>query len=317
MKRVLVVEDEEDVRSFLVEALEGEGLALSSAKDGQEAAELASRESFHIVITDLRMPRLDGMALLRKLRAEAPETLVIVLTAYGAVDTAVEAMKLGAFDYLTKPLSGPDALRIVVRRALETCTLRAESDHRRRAEARLGELVATDPAMQAVIEQLRKVATTDAAVLLLGESGTGKEVAARAVHQGSRRSAGPFVAVNCAALTESLLESEVFGHEKGAFTGATEARRGRFELADGGTLFLDEVAELAPNLQAKLLRVLQERRFERVGGTRTLTVDVRLVAATNRELDAGQQIVATWAGVIDPAEVVRAVRALKTGVASC
>jgi two-component system response regulator AtoC len=284
-KRVLVVDDEEDIRTFIAEALEdASDLQVVKAKDGQEAAELCSHQEFHLVITDLSMPRMGGLSLLRKLRAETPETEVIVLTAHGTVGTAVEAMKLGAFDYLQKPLSGPDELRLLVRRALDTRALREESDRHKRSERKAPPLVAADPSMLAVAEQIRKVAATNATVLLLGESGTGKEVAARAVHEESPRHAGPFVAVNCAAITETLLESEIFGHEKGAFTGATEARRGRFELADGGTLFLDEVGELAPGLQSKLLRVLEERRFERVGGSRTVSVDVRVVAATNRDL---------------------------------
>jgi two-component system response regulator AtoC len=286
-KRVLVVDDEEDIRSFIAEALDS--FDVVKARDGQEAAELCAHQEFHLVITDLTMPRMDGLTLLRKLRAEMPETEVIVLTAHGTVGTAVEAMKLGAFDYLQKPLSGPDELRLLVRRALEMGDLRVASDRHKRTERKAPPLVATDPLMLAVAEQIRKVAATNASVLLLGESGTGKEVAARAVHAESPRSAGPFVAVNCAAITETLLESEIFGHEKGAFTGATEARRGRFELADGGTLFLDEVGELAPGLQSKLLRVLEERKFERVGGSRTISVDVRLVAATNRDLAAEMQ----------------------------
>jgi two-component system, NtrC family, response regulator AtoC len=287
-KRVLVVDDEEDIRSFIAEALENPELHVVKARDGQEAAELCAHQEFHLVITDLTMPRLDGLSLLRKLRAETPETEVIVLTAHGTVGTAVEAMKLGAFDYLSKPLSGPDELRLLVRRALERSELRVESDRHKRSE-RKTPLVAADPLMLAVAEQIRKVAATNATVLLLGESGTGKEVAARAVHAESPRGKGPFVAVNCAAITETLLESEIFGHEKGAFTGATEARRGRFELADGGTLFLDEIGELAPGLQSKLLRVLEERKFERVGGSRTVSVDVRVVAATNRDLAAEMQ----------------------------
>ncbi|HEY2029656.1 MAG TPA: sigma-54 dependent transcriptional regulator [Myxococcales bacterium] len=285
-RRILVVDDEEDIRSFIAEALEGESLQITRARDGQEAWELASKQAFHLVITDLTMPRMDGMTLVRKLRAETPETEVIVLTAHGTVATAVEAMKLGAFDYLQKPLSGPDELRLLVRRALETHALREESDRNRRERPAPKGMVAADPAMLAVADQIAKVAKTNASVLLFGESGTGKEVAARALHDESLRRSGPFVAMNCAAITETLLESEIFGHEKGAFTGATEARRGRFELADGGTLFLDEVGELAPGLQSKLLRVLEERRFERVGGSRVISVDVRLIAATNRDLAA-------------------------------
>jgi len=197
---------------------------------------------------------------------------------------AVEAMKLGAFDYLDKPLSSPDELRLVASRAMERRHLREAAQRMRPSEAGEPTIVARDPAMKAVMGQLLKVAATDATVLLLGESGTGKEVLAQALHRESRRAAGPFVAVNCAAISDALLESEMFGHEKGAFTGAVSSHRGRFELADGGTLFLDEVGELRPQLQAKLLRVLQERRFERVGGTRTIEVDVRIVAATNSDL---------------------------------
>ncbi|HEX7500696.1 MAG TPA: sigma-54 dependent transcriptional regulator [Polyangia bacterium] len=284
MERVLVVDDEEGIRTFIGEVLEGEGLRVSLAADGESAARMLDRESFHLMITDLKMPGLDGMSLLRKARAESPETEVVVLTAHGTVAGAVEAMKLGAFDYLDKPLSGPDELRLVASRAMERRHLREDAQRMRAPENGEPSIVAKDRVMQAVMGQVRKVATTDATVLLLGESGTGKEVLSRVLHRESRRAAGPFVAVNCAAISDSLLESEMFGHEKGAFTGAVSNHRGRFELADGGTLFLDEVGELRPQLQAKLLRVLQERRFERVGGTRTIEVDVRIVAATNSDL---------------------------------
>ena len=284
MKRVLVVDDEEGIRSFMEAVLAGEGYEVATARDGMEAAQLLERQSFHLMFTDLKMPRMGGMDLLRKVHKEAPETEVVVLTAHGTVQSAVEAMKLGAIDYLAKPLSGPDELRVIAAKALERRALKDEENRKAvRAEER-GGMIAADPAMVSVAQQIAKVAATDATVLLLGESGAGKEVAARAVHDQSPRANGPFVAVNCAVLSENLIESEMFGHEKGAFTGATTARRGRFELADGGTLFLDEVAELHPSLQAKLLRVLEERCFERVGGTRTITVDLRLVAATNRDL---------------------------------
>ena len=284
MERVLVVDDEESIRTFIAEVLELEGLRVTAAPDGAAAVRLLQQSTFHLLITDLRMPNLDGMALLRKVRAEQPEMEVIVLTAHGTVETAVEAMKLGAYDYLRKPLSGPDELALTAKRALERRRLREDQQRSSARTDETPELVARDPAMLAVVEQMRKVAPTDATVLLLGESGTGKEVVARAIHRESRRRDGPFVAVNCAALSPSLLESEMFGHEKGAFTGASALRRGRFELADGGTLFLDELAELEPQLQAKLLRVLEERRFERVGGSRQIEVDVRLLAATNRDL---------------------------------
>ncbi|HXY18373.1 MAG TPA: sigma-54 dependent transcriptional regulator [Gemmatimonadales bacterium] len=286
MARILVADDERGVRGFIAEALEDDGHAVAQAADGVEAAARLGRESFDLLITDLKMPRLDGMALLRQVRAEQPELEVIVLTAFGTVDTAVEAMKLGAFDYLQKPIGGPAELRMLARRALEHRALLAARDRATRDAPELPPLSYGDPTMEPVVQALRKVAPTGSTVLLMGESGTGKEVAARTLHAWSPRAGGPFVAVNCAAIPETLLESELFGHEKGAFTGAVSARRGRIELADGGTFFLDEIGEMPPAVQAKLLRVLQDRRFERVGGTRTIEADVRWVAATNRSVEA-------------------------------
>jgi two-component system, NtrC family, response regulator AtoC len=286
--KILVADDEAGIREFMGDALEADGHTVVPARDGREAAQLLDKSGFDVVVTDLKMPGLDGMALLRKVREEQPEVEVIVLTAHGTVATAVEAMKLGAFEYLSKPISGPDELRLLVARAVERRGLRDLRDGAERAAdaGAVPSLGYGDPAMRPVVDAIDKVARTAATVLLLGESGTGKEVAARAIHAGSPRRDKPFLAVSCAALTETLLESELFGHEKGAFTGANERRRGRLELAEGGTFFLDEVGELKPEQQAKLLRVLQERRFERVGGTRTLEVDVRWVAATNRDLRA-------------------------------
>jgi len=290
MARILVADDEAGLREFITDSLELDDHTVVAAKDGKEAAKLLDERGFDLVLTDLKMPGLDGMSLLRKVRAEQPEVEVIVMTAHGTVDNAVEAMKLGAFEYLQKPLSGPDELRLLVARAVERRGLRDRVDGVERASdpglPSGPPLTYGDPAMRPVVEAIEKVARTAATVLLLGESGTGKEVAARAIHAQSPRATKPFMAINCAALSETLLESELFGHEKGAFTGATERKRGRIELADGGTFFLDEVGELKPELQAKLLRVLQERRFERVGGSRTLEVDVRWVAATNRDLRA-------------------------------
>src|SRR6185503_11532787 len=284
MARILVADDEPGLREFIIDSLELDDHTVVPAKDGREAAKLLDERGFDLVLTDLKMPGLDGMGLLRKVRAEQPEVEVIMMTAHGNVDNAVEAMKLGAFEFLQKPLSGPDELRLLVSRAVERRGLKDRVDGAEHAIAAGPPLTYGDPAMKPVVGAIDKVAKTAATVLLLGESGTGKEVAARAIHSQSPRAAKPFMAINCAALSETLLESELFGHEKGAFTGASERKRGRLELADGGTFFLDEVGELKPELQAKLLRVLQERRFERVGGSRTLEVDVRWIAATNRDL---------------------------------
>jgi len=287
MARILVADDEAGLREFITDTLELDDHTVVAAKDGREAAKILDERGFDLVLTDLKMPFLDGMGLLRKVRAEQPEVEVIVMTAHGTVDNAVEAMKLGAFEYLQKPISGPDELRLLVARAVERRGLKDRVDGTERFVEPSGPpLTYGDPAMGPVVEAIEKVARTAATVILLGESGTGKEVAARAIHMQSPRATKPFMAINCAALSEQLLESELFGHEKGAFTGAVERKRGRLELADGGTFFLDEVGELKPELQAKLLRVLQERRFERVGGSRTLEVDVRWIAATNRDLRA-------------------------------
>ncbi len=282
MTRVLVVDDEPGVRSFLARALRLVRMDTDEAANGEQALLAIRKVSYDVVITDLRMPGIDGMEVLRTIKREQPEVEVIMLTAHGGVESAVEAMRLGAFDYLQKPISSPAELRLVVERAVE---------RRRLVDARQA-LSGTDlpplshgaPAMKPVMRALTKVAPTEATVLLLGESGTGKEVAARTLHALSSRREGPFVAVNCATLSDTMLESELFGHERGAFTGAVARRRGRIELAAGGTFFLDEVGELEIGIQARLLRVLQERTFERVGGDQVLAADVRWIAATNRDL---------------------------------
>ncbi|MDB4942165.1 MAG: Response regulator of zinc sigma-54-dependent two-component system [Labilithrix sp.] len=281
--RILVADDEEGVRTFVAESLERDGHEVVQVADGQAALEAAREEPFDVVISDLQMPRLDGMGLVRALRVEQPDTEIVVLTAFGDVATAVEAMKLGVFDYLQKPLSGPAAIRDLVKGALGR---RVELAQKPGPESTSSPLSFGAASMRPVVAALAKVAKSSATVLLQGESGSGKEVAARHLHETSPRARKPFVAINCAVLTEHLLESELFGHEKGAFTGAHAQRRGRIELADGGTFFLDEVGELQGSLQAKLLRVLEERRFERLGGSQSIEVDVRWVAATHRDLRA-------------------------------
>jgi len=285
MARILVVDDEEGIRSFLADTLDASNHEVEQAPDGEAAYRKLSSRAYHVLVTDLKMPGIDGMELVRRMRREQPELEVVVLTAHGSVAGAVEAMKLGAFDYLEKPIPSPAALRLVVERALERRGLHALSE--RTAETAAPVRLGYGSRVMAEVEgALRKVAPTDATVLLTGESGTGKEVAARFLHSNSKRALGPFVAVNCATLSVELLESELFGHEKGAFTGALTKKRGKLELAEGGTFFLDEIGEMKPELQTKLLRVLQERRFERVGGSCLIDADVRWIAATNRDLSA-------------------------------
>jgi len=274
MASILVVDDEEGIREFLRDVLASDRHDVASTANGVEALRELQKRVFDIMITDLKMPgSVDGIDLLRRGKADAPEMEIIVLTAHGTVDTAVEAMKLGAFDYLEKPIASPGALRLLVSRALERRALVA-SDEVRRQTRNAPPLTYGDPVMQPVMRAIDRVAPTSSTVLLSGATGTGKELVAQAIHDRSPRGPNPFVPVNCAAISETLMESEIFGHEKGAFTGAVSARRGRLELAEGGTLFLDEIGELKVELQAKLLRVLQERTFERLGGTRTIHVVV-------------------------------------------
>ncbi|MBI2457013.1 MAG: sigma-54-dependent Fis family transcriptional regulator [candidate division NC10 bacterium] len=289
---ILVVDDEAAMRLLVTSVLRDEGHDVTSAASGEEALQLVAKRHYHLIITDLKMPGISGLEVLETVRRDDPETAVILLTAFGTVEGAVEAMRKGAAHYLLKPLANPDELRLAVRRVLEERRVADEAATLRQATEAVfpfGEIIAGDPKMQAALDLARSVAPADSTVLLTGETGTGKELVARLIHHLSPRADQAFVAVNCAALAETLLESELFGHEKGAFTGAVAQRRGRFELAHGGTLLLDEVGEMSPALQAKLLRVLQERTLERVGGTKTVTVDVRVIAAANRDL---QQMVA-------------------------
>jgi two-component system response regulator HydG len=288
--RVLVVDDEPSARSGLERLLAGEGYAASSAPDGGTALDLSLEVPPDVVITDLRMPGMDGLQLLGHLRERDPHLPVIVVTAYGEVASAVAAMRAGATDYLTKPVD-VDVLVMALERAMERRSLIVEAENLRRqvratSGAGIEDLIGVSPPMQTVYRTVRQVAPARATVLITGESGTGKGEVARAIHASSPRASGPFITVQCTSLAETLLESELFGHERGAFTGAERRRLGRFEAASGGTLFLDEVGEIPPATQVKLLRVLQERAFERVGGNEVVKVDVRVLAATNKDLAA-------------------------------
>jgi len=284
IKRVLIADDEPNMRRVLEAILRREGYQVLTAGTGLEALSLM-RDDIDTVITDLKMPGLDGMGLLKKLSTSHPDTPVVMITAHGSVESAVEAVKLGAFDYLEKPFE-QEQIRQVVAKALRTHELSRKDARPLEARDARGRfrLVGQSTAIQHVYAILEKVANTPSTVLITGESGTGKELIARALHENSSRHAGPFIKINCAAIPKTLMESELFGYEKGAFTGAVGAKPGRFELAHGGTLFLDEIGEIPVEMQVKLLRVLQESEFERVGGIKTIKVDVRLVTATNRDL---------------------------------
>ena len=288
MQKVLVIEDDDTVRDVLRSFLGEKGFEVTLAKNGAAGLEMVRGEKFDLILTDLVMPGVTGMDVLREVVAAKISIPVIVMTAFGTVQTAVEAMRIGAFDYVTKPFNLAE-LMIVLEKALSVSNLRKENvmlKMQLKKKYNFKGLIGDSPRMQAVYELIEKIADTDSTVLITGESGTGKELIAKTVHyNNSVRAGGPFVPINCAAIPRDLLESELFGHEKGAFTGAVTTRLGRFELAQGGTLFLDEVGELDPSLQVKLLRVLQEREFERVGGMKTIKVDVRILAATNKDLD--------------------------------
>lgn len=285
MQTILIVDDDPGFRKLLETILRQEGYKLETAGSVAEAVRHGARQRFDLVLADLKLPDGDGLLVLRRFNELAPGTPFVMITAFGTVSTAVEAMKLGAVDFLEKPLRSPEELRRLVRRVLEPQAAgRGAAPAAVPAQFACPSLIARDPLMLEVVELARKVAPTNATVLLMGESGTGKEILARCIHQNSQRAGGVFLALNCAALAPTLIESALFGHEKGAFTGAVAQHQGVFERAHGGTLFLDEIGELDANLQAKLLRVLQDRAFERLGGKQLIQVDVRLIAATNRDL---------------------------------
>ena len=286
MDTILIVDDEKNYPLVLSAVLQDEGFETMTANSGDEAFDIIKHSDIDLVLTDMKMPKMDGIELLEKIKLEDAELPVIMMTAHGTVEKAVEAMQKGAYNYILKPFDN-DQLVVYVNKALNMFRVVKENRQLRSAVASqysFGNLIGKSKPMQDIFETIRKVAPATATVLIEGASGTGKELVAKSIHFNSPRRDQPFVAVNCSALAESLLESELFGHEKGAFTGAVAMKKGRFEIADGGTLFLDEIGELSPSLQVKLLRVLQEKVFERVGGVRPVSVNIRLIAATNKSL---------------------------------
>jgi DNA-binding NtrC family response regulator len=284
--KLLIVDDEPELLESCARILRNLEMEIVTAGNGVEALELLSKERPNIVLTDLKMPGMDGLILTEAVHKLDKEIMVLIMTGYGTMEMAVQAIKQGAFDFITKPFSA-DQLRVAIQRAVNQLHLVAQNKNLRcqlAASFSFDRIAGLSPAMLKVFEMVRKVAPSEASVLILGESGTGKELFARSLHSNSRRAHGPFIPIDCASLPENLLESELFGHERGAFTGATQTKAGLLELAHGGTAFLDELGELPLSLQAKLLRALQERSFRRVGGSREITVDIRLIAATNRNL---------------------------------
>ncbi|MBA7540193.1 Regulatory protein AtoC [subsurface metagenome] len=286
MQKVLVIDDEQNIRRMLTRVLSPEGFIIKEAINGLEALKRLEEENYSLVLLDLRMPVLNGIDTLKKIREYDINLPVIMMSAYGSIPEAVEAMKLGALDYLIKPFD-IDELKIIVDRAIKEYALKVENIYYREEEEKrfnFEEIIGKSNSINRVLEMVKNVAPTPATVLITGESGTGKELIARAIHKNSLHKNGPFVVVNCVAFSSNLLESELFGHEKGSFTGAIAKRIGRFEMANGGTIFLDEIGEIDPTIQTKLLRVLQEREFERVGSSRSIKVDVRILSATNKDL---------------------------------
>jgi len=281
---ILVVDDEESIRSTLSGVLEDEGYRVLFANDGLAALEVVRNELPDLVLLDIWMPKLDGLATLGRLKEQYPTLTVIMMSGHGTIETAVRSTKLGAYDFIEKPLS-LEKLIVQVHNALNLGRLKEENETLREQALSEHDMVGRSMAMQKLQEQIKLVAPSNASVLVTGENGTGKELVARSIHFHSQRHDQPFIAINCAAIPEELIESELFGHEKGAFTGALAQKKGKFDLADGGTLFLDEIGDMSLKTQAKILRILQERKFERVGGTRTMEVDVRVIAATNKVLE--------------------------------
>ena len=287
--KILVADDEQSMREFLDIMLKKEGYKVSLASNGEEVVKLIDNDLFDLVLLDIRMPKLDGISALKKIKAIAPETIVIMITAYASADTAIKAMKEGAYDYITKPFK-VEEIKLIIKNALEKKNLQKENILLKqvvRDRYHFGNIIGQSPKMVVLYDLLEKVSPTKTNILITGESGTGKELVAKAIHYNSPRKEKPFVTLNCGAIPESLIESELFGHMKGAFTDAIATKKGLFEVADEGTIFLDEISELPLLMQVKLLRVLQDKEFKRVGGTEDIRVDVRIISATNKDLEEG------------------------------
>ena len=287
IEKILVVDDDDLSRGYLSEALQRNGYSVDNASDGQEAVGLTDKQNYDMIFLDMRMPRMGGMKVLERVKKTSKETTIVIMTAYGSIESAVEAMQKGAYDYIIKPFS-VDNIELLLKRVQERQKLIDENKYwRSKLDSNVENefIIDKQSKMFGVLNNVKRMAQSKASVLIQGESGTGKEIIAQSIYSHSQRNSKPFIKVNCAALSESLLESELFGHEKGAFTGADIKRMGRFELANGGTLLLDEISEVSPKIQSKLLRVLELEEFERVGGSKTLKVDVRVIATTNRDLE--------------------------------
>jgi two-component system response regulator PilR (NtrC family) len=286
--KILVADDEQSMREFLDIMLKKEGYRVTLAGNGEEVLKLIDKDIFDLVLLDIRMPKMDGIAVLKKIKAASPETIVIMITAYASADTAIKAMKEGAYDYITKPFK-VEEIKVIIKNALEKKNLQTENLLLKQVvkdRYRFGSIIGQSPKMQALYDLLERLAPTKTNILVTGESGTGKELVAKAIHYNSSRKDKAFVTLNCGAIPESLIESELFGHMKGAFTDAIATKKGLFEMADEGTIFLDEISELPLLMQVKLLRILQDKEFKRVGGTEDIRVDVRIISATNKDLEA-------------------------------
>jgi DNA-binding NtrC family response regulator len=284
--QILIIDDEETMRDSMHQVLIKEGYRIKEAKDGPEGLALFNQETYHVAFVDLKLPGMDGLEVLRQMKEASPETPIIIITGYGTIETAVEAIKLGAFDYMAKPFT-PEELRVITQKALESRKMLFENIYLRSellAKTEFEMVVGKSKAMKKVLDIVSRVSPTETTVLIMGESGTGKELIAREIHNHSLRHNAPFVVVDCGALVETLFESELFGHVKGSFTGAHETKHGRFEVADGGTIFFDEISNIGLNIQAKLLRVIQEREVTRIGSAKPIKVDIRILAATNENL---------------------------------